>query len=164
MRSDWVAQSSVRGLSNWLHDRLWHHLATELDTVDGVHLVDLGPTREVIIGVRYRIRMKRHDLVGRVNTYPTQTALAFFEQERSEPTLDTLEEIRLIAGYEWDPDTREMGRAVLSLRDGQDNILWLVEIPSDGGEGTVDLIVPPVPGPTLPTITVPDEADETESE
>jgi len=50
------------------------------------------------------------------------------------PPFDGLAEIRLIAGYQWNSTTHEIGPAVLSLRDGLDNVLWMIELlePVDG--------------------------------
>ncbi|MCQ4042996.1 hypothetical protein ACFOSC_13835 [Streptantibioticus rubrisoli] len=153
----WVSQSSERGLANWIHDRLWAHLTAELDGHPGVTLTDGEPTRELIVGVSYRLRVKRHREDGQVRSYATQTALEFFAQGTQE-TFPGLEEVRLTAGYEWDPDARKIGEAVLSLRDGQENVVWLVPL-RGVGEGAVDGNVQPVrpaaPQPPMPSIEVP---------
>jgi len=46
----WVADSSERGLSNWIHDRLWAHLRRQLTDVDSIGLLD----QEVRLGFGYR--------------------------------------------------------------------------------------------------------------
>ncbi len=60
------------------------------------------------VGVTYRVRVKRHHTDGMVNSYPTLTALDFFGQRGTLP-IPGLEEINLIAGYEWDREERAMG-------------------------------------------------------
>ena len=70
------------------------------DGVREVSFVDRPPTREIYVGTRYRLRVKKHDIDGAIATYLTQGALDFLEQEPA--TFDGLEEIRLIAGYGWD--------------------------------------------------------------
>src|SRR5215204_157668 len=68
----WVAQSTERGLANWIHDRLWAWIVVALDGLDGVTVIDHEPIRELYVGTRYRLRVKRHHLDGRVASYPTQ--------------------------------------------------------------------------------------------
>ena len=154
LRPPWVAQASERGLATWTHDRLWAHLTSLLDGHPGVTLSDGEPTREVVVGVSYRLRVKRHREEGQVSSYPTQTALEFFAQGVQD-TFPGLEEVRLVAGYEWEADSREIGEAVLSLRDGQDNVVWLVPLPDVGQAGTVQPVRPTAPEPSLPSIDVP---------
>ncbi|MFF6808362.1 hypothetical protein ACFZAG_00465 [Streptomyces sp. NPDC012403] len=154
----WVAEASERGLANWIHDRLWSHLTSLLDGHPGVTLSHGEPTREVVVGVSYRLRIKRHREDGQVSSYPTQTALEFFAQGVQD-TFPGLEEVRLVAGYEWEADSREIGEAVLSLRDGQDEVVWLVPLPDvgeAGGRGTVQPVRPTAPEPSLPSINVPE--------
>ena len=112
---------------------------------------DQPPTRELYIGTRYRLRVKKHDIEGRVTTYLTDGALDFLEQEPA--TLDGLEEVRLIAGYRWDPELREIGAAVLSLRDGKDNIAWMHELDEPaGGAGAGATPINPSTAPRAPEI------------
>ena len=40
--------------------------------------------------------------------------------------------LRLIFGYVWDEDSDEMGAAVLSMRHGIKNVLWVHEMPNTG--------------------------------
>ncbi|MFG3147208.1 hypothetical protein [Streptomyces sp. NPDC048243] len=153
----WVAQHSERGLANWIHDRLWAHLIAELDGHPGVTLTDGEPTRELTVGISYRLRVKRHRDDGQVSSYATQTALEFFAQGPQE-AFPGFEEVRLTAGYEWDPDARKIGEAVLSLRDGQEKVVWLVPLRSAGeppATGTVQPVQPTTPTPQLPSIDVP---------
>ncbi|MCW2541551.1 MAG: hypothetical protein JWN95_3276 [Frankiales bacterium] len=74
------------------------------------------------------------------------------EQEPAQ-TLDGLDEVRLIAGYRWDAELRELGPAVISLRSGPDKIVW-TEILDEPVDGTVVSAVPIVPagGPRAPEI------------
>lgn len=100
---------------------------------------------------RGRLRLKKHDIEGSISTYPTQGALEFLEQEP--PALDGLEEIRLIAGYRWNPDERAIGGAVISLRHSKDDLAWMHDL-DEPPAGSVVTTVPIVPasGPGRPTI------------
>ncbi|WP_411149611.1 hypothetical protein [Streptomyces sp. A30] len=155
--SSWVSDSSERGLANWIHDRLWANLCAEFDAQPGVALSDREPTREITVGVNYRLRVKRHRIDGKVSSYATQTALEFYAQG-AQQAFPGFEEIRLIAGYDWDADTRSMGDAVLSLRDGEEEVVWLITLP-EAGAGTVGVPAQPIrptgPEPALPTIDLP---------
>lgn len=155
-RPDFVAQQSKRGLANWLHDRLWFHLTVLLEGVPNVFLVDDGPTREVTVGLSYRMRVKRHQPDGAVSTYPTQTALEFLDQPNQQLVLASMEEHHLIAGYEWLNDSYEIGVPVLTMRDGRDNILWQIELPEFGDEATASPIQRPATGPPKLIIEVSD--------
>jgi cobalamin biosynthesis protein CbiD len=69
-----------------------------------------------------------------------------------------MEETRLLAGYVWDKDLRDVGAAIISLRDGQDNIVWaevLAEVTDnlDAGDGAT-IVTPQQARPTPPTIEV----------
>jgi hypothetical protein len=150
----WASQGTDRGLLSWCHDRAWAHLSRLFDDLDRVSFVDRPPLREMYVGTRYRMRWKKHDLEDRVSTYPTQTALGFLEQDLA--TLDGLEEVRLVAGYRWDPVLREIGTGILTLRDGNENIVWshVLDEPVDGSVTEVTPIVP-TGGPTAPQIGMP---------
>ena len=154
----WVSDHGERGLANWLHDRLWSHVVAIFDAVPGVVLHEGGPTREVIVNSRFRLRLKRHHMDGAVSSYPTQTALEFFDEPVVQFTLDGLGEVRLVAGYEWDKDLRRIGRAVLSLREGKDNVIWLEELPEPDEASATPLVTAAGdgPGPREPSIAVVD--------
>lgn len=155
LRPGWVAQQSERGLANWIHDRVWAHLLVQLDGVDQVDMVDKEPRREVFVGTTYRIRVKRHHLDGSVSCYPTTAALDFLGQGGTLP-IPTLEEVKLIAGYEWDREERAMGVPLLSLRKGRENIIWSVPLPEVDEQGHGGTVVRPVtPEPTGPVINLP---------
>ncbi len=149
---EFAAQASSRGSANWIHDRLWHHVRALLDDIDDVLLIDLGVTREVVLGGRYRIRMKRHHPPAQVATYPTQTAMHFMSQAQEQLVLEGLEQVSLIAGYVWFGDSAEIGPAVLSMRDGQDNVLWVHELPEADTAGAQPTVT------TLPPLEEPEEA------
>jgi len=142
----WVADATDRGLLNWCHDRMWVHATRVFQGVEEVTLVDRPPLREMYVGTRYHLRVKKHDVEGGVSTYLTQGALDFLEQEPQ--TLEGLEEIRLIAGYRWLADERTLGAAVISLRDGRDRVKWMHDL-DEPGEGLVTTTVPILP-PTQP--------------
>lgn len=107
------------------------HVDVALEGIGEARVFEHGATREVIVDgtVRtYRIRVKRHDVAGRVSTYPTQGALEFLDQPPLQQTFEGLGQAHLIVGYQWEADTHEIGPAVLSLREGKDNIIWLTEL------------------------------------
>jgi len=159
----WVAASSERGLANWIHDRQWDHLVSLLTDIAGVSLVDKEPTRDVYVGINYQLRIKRHHWDGKVSTYPTQTALEFMAQPPAQEPLDGMEELHLIAGYYWDKDLRDITAAVLSLRDGVDKQIWLIELPLPPGNlGTGTSAFPVSPTPKAPTIDAGVRADKDE--
>lgn len=149
---DIVASHSPRGLANWIHDRLWHHLVTELEEQDDVRILDRGPTREIYIDERYRVRVKRHSRKGAVASYPTRAALEFMEQSQLFG-FDSSTEHHLIVGYEWDQGRFEIGRAVLSMRDGIDNLVWLVVLEDEHAQAVTPM-ARPVQSPSRPMIDV----------
>ena len=152
----WVADHSERGLANWINDRLWAHLFTLGDAIPGMTLTEKGVTREVTVGATYLLRFKRHDEDGNVASYATQTFLEFAEQPIQQ--LPGMEEVRLIAGYEWNRDARDVGVAVLSLRDGRDNVIWKEPLPevTDEEERGASVTTPEQFAPTAPTVVVAD--------
>lgn len=162
LRPDWVSAHSKSGLAHWLQDRLWAHMTIELDGLPDVDMSDREPHREIGVGYTYRFRVKRHKAGGKVETYPTPLALRFMAQGQA--TLDGLEEINLIVGYEWDDELREVGPAVVSLRDAI-GVKWCepLDDPHSGeGGGNVAPVVPHT-APPSPVIThgADDQADET---
>lgn len=160
----WVADHSERGLAGWIHDRLWAHLRRALDDNDQVVLTDTGSTREIAVGLRYRVRVKRHSPGDRVRSYPTKAALAFWAQS---DTLEGLEEIRLGFGYRWDPEERRIGKTVISLRDGLGtDAIWVVEVDAGAAGaagGTRPITVNPV-DPSLPQIDLSEALGRDEDE
>ena len=147
---EFVIDASPRGLANWIHDRLLKRLSDAVEGMDHVSVVESGPTREIFVSgsaLLYRIRVKRHDVVGMVSTYPTQGALEFMEQT-FQPTLDGRFKVHLMLGYQWEADAYEIGPTVLSLRDGMKNIIWRVYLdrPAATGSGATDLRPPSLPG------------------
>jgi len=148
----WAAEHSKRGLANWIHDRLWAHLLVRLDGLANVSIVDREPLREIWVSNNYCVRAKRHHLDGAISTYPTDTALEFLAQP-GQLTLDGLVEMHLVIGYEWDKETNEVGRAVISLRDS-DYVVFVDELPDDGEKGTAQGVTPlPPTEPAPPVVT-----------
>jgi hypothetical protein len=146
---DFVARHSDRGLANWIHDMLWYHLTRLLYEVPEVSFVDKGPTRELYVGTRYRLRAKRHSEDGAVSGYDTQTALEFWLQDQALPGL---EQVKLIVGYVWLEESNSIGEPVLSLRDGKDKVVWQVLLRADSTGATVPTPFPARPGPGAPSI------------
>lgn len=148
----WVAAHSERGLASWIHDRQWDHLVALLTGVAGVSFVDKEPVRDIWVGITYQLRIKRHHWDGKVSTYPTQAALDFLAQPAEQGTLEGLDEVHLIAGYHWDKELRDITAGVLSLRDGLNRQVWLIELPLPGTPSTGISPLPVSPTPTAPTI------------
>ena len=149
---DFVASHSSRGLANWIHDRLWHHLVTELHGQDRVRILDSGPTREIFVDDKYRVRVKRHSRTGAVASYPTRAAIEFMEQPQLF-TSDDYTENHLIIGYKWDQKRFEIGRTVLSMHDGIDNVVWFVSL-GDEHTGIGQPLAPSAASPQRPVIDV----------
>lgn len=128
-----AARHSNRGILNWVHDQFFAHVRAQFEsTVDETHVLDREPVRDIFVGPNFRFRFKKHSDQDMVTSYPTNAFLAFAAQDP--PQL--IQEVRLIGGYRWDQETREIGTAVLSARDGRSNVLWALELTeSAGGEG-----------------------------
>ncbi len=153
----WASSDSERGLANWINDRLWDHLVRLLDGSDMVAVREQGSTRELLIRDRIRIRVKRHDMNGAISTYPTQTALSFYEQSGQLVVFDGLPEVYLAAGYVWERESREIGSPVVSLRDGVDNLVWMHELPEPPVESVVSM--PPASDAPAPTVVAREETE-----
>ena len=159
-RPNWFPTMHSRCLSNIIHDRVWSRLVALIESDTATNVIETGATREIGIGTHLRLRIKRHHVGDKISTYPTRTAIEFWQQNTND-TLPGLEEVRVAVGYRWDPDIREIGAPVVSLRDGKDNVVWAVELnePAEGEKVTWKTIEP-----TLPTIDLGDLADETDDE
>lgn len=111
------------------------------------------------VGVHLRLRVKRHHVGDMISTYPTRTAIEFWQQG-NQYAFPGLEEVRIGVGYRWDRGTRQIGAPLLSLRDGKDNVIWAVEL-DEPAEG-LKVAWTPIE-PTLPTLDFGDldhEGDE----
>lgn len=141
-----AARHSQRGILNWIHDQFFAHLRGQFEAaVTDSTVVDREPHREIFVGHTFRFRFKKHSASDMVSSFPTPGFLDFAMQDP--PQL--IQEIRLIGGYRWDPDTREIGAAVLSARDGRDNVLWVIEL-AEGAAGEALHFAPRAPQPDLP--------------
>lgn len=164
VRPRYVAEASERGLANWIHDRLWIHLIEHLDDDPATHFRDSGPTREFRVGAQYLFRAKRHRAGDRISSYPTATAQAFWNQDTITLFPDA-DEVRLAAGYRWDPELREINEAIISLRDGMDHVVWAVALILEPDSNAVQIRPLDDEAPALPFIDVAEEAvDDDESE
>lgn len=160
-RASWVASSSERGLANWIHDRVWAHLVNEVDHLPEVVVHDSPPIRELFISrdLNFRLRIKRHDSLGRVASFPTQGVLDFYEQGQNVGVLPGMEEWKLIAGYVWEKATHDIGPPVLSYRDGVENLVWIRELDENLPAGGVVVPTPPRTAPPSPQIRISSEPD-----
>lgn len=157
----WFPPMSDRCLANLIHDRLWAHMLGLEGEQATVTMHESGATREIVMG-QFRLRLKRHHLDDRVSNYPTQTALDFWVQQNN-GVLRGLEEITLAAGYRWDKEMKAIAAPVISYRDGQENVIWAMELLEGTAAGTVSVpgdsgAIPitwtPVTEPELPVIDV----------
>lgn len=162
-RPGWFPTMSDRCLANLIHDRLWAHMLSLGDDQSGVTMHESGATREIVIG-QFRLRLKRHQFDGRVSNYPTQTAIEFWIQQ-NDGVLPGMEEITLAAGYRWHKDTKSIGVAVVSYRDGQENMIWAMELRgATSGETVTPITWAPVDTPDLPTIEITGIGEEDEAD
>ncbi|MCW2843478.1 MAG: hypothetical protein JWN22_1394 [Nocardioides sp.] len=151
-----AARHSQRGILNWVHDQFFANARAQFESnVEGTSVLDREPTRDIFVGHTFRFRLKKHTDDDMVSSYPTDAFLAFALQDP--PQL--IQEVRLIGGYRWDSETREIGTAVLSARDGKSNVLWVVELAetASAADGLVHFqprgVDPNLPSlPSLPTI------------
>lgn len=154
---DFAAEQNSSGLAHWIHNRMWARAVAALDDIDGVSVVDSGSTREIYVRADFRIRLKRHSLIGAIRNYPTAAALDFISQEPDLLTLLGITTLNISVGYEWEESTRSMGNAVISLRDGSfDEVMWMTDLPaaSSTGGASVRPIVPSGDSPEAPVIEV----------
>jgi hypothetical protein len=163
---DWAADNAARTTADLIHDWMWTDLKQQLDLLPHVNLIDQDPLREIGVRVEsedrlsYLLRIKLHHLDGRTSSYQTQTVMDFDLQGVNE-TFQGWGEVRLYAGYEWEKDTRTMGAPVISLRDGRNKIIWVHELPDQGGSAGATVSRPTRPGaPTLPVVDVPGRNSE----
>ena len=125
----WFTSFSNRFTANFLHERVWAGLVGRLDELDNVIVLDREPHRQLHTQT-YVLRVKRHHPGDRISSYPTEGALRFWS---SEVTLPGLEQVGLALGYMWDTDLREVGDAVISLRDELDKPVWAVLVQRGAG-------------------------------
>jgi hypothetical protein len=146
-RPGWFPTMHSRCMSNLIHDRIWARLVAAVELDAATNIIEVGATREIAIGPHLRLRIKRHHTGDRISTYPTRTAIEFWQQSLG--ALPGLEEVRIAVGYRWDPDIRRIGAPLVSLRDGRDNVIWAIEL-NEPAEGEIVTWNPVAP--TDPTI------------
>jgi hypothetical protein len=161
--ANWLANNAKRTVANLIHDWMWTAVSTELSETTHVTVIDRDPTRELSIRVEsehrlsYLMRLKRHHLDGSTSSYQTQTVIDF-ELQGGNATFPGFAEVRLEAGYEWDDETRAMGTALITLRDGRDNVIWTLPLPPHAAStGTVTH--PTTPEPVFPVVGIQGEED-----
>ena len=150
---DWVAQMFQREVAGFVHSRIWAHLTLLLDGVDGFAFTTREPHREASIsgptGRTFVVRVKRHNEGDRISSYPTATDIEFWGG--GQMPFEGWEAVSLAAGYRWASDTGEVGPAVISYREGKNNVIWAVEIDGGAADGSVPLTYTPIL-PDLPQI------------
>lgn len=156
-----VAEATQRGLHNWLHDRMFANALAEVDSLPDVAVIDREPIRDLYFGGQFRVRMKAHHAGDLVTAYPTAASLDFYSQGW-QPTFPSMEEVRLVAGYRWDPELRQMNEAVISYRDGREKVLWAVELIQATQSGIMHF--KPHELPPMPEIELGDLGDQGQTE
>jgi hypothetical protein len=160
-RPGWVADHSERGLANWIHDRIWANLRREVDGITDVTLIEKHSTRELLVGDRFRARIKRHSSGDRISSYPTKSAMSFWGQSNQLPGL---EEVCLGFGYRWEAEERLMGATVISLRESLDGPpIWAVVVDTAQAGGATVITTSPI-DPSLPQIDLSTAIDRTRDE
>lgn len=150
---DWAADETGRGSANFIHDRIWAHLHTQLDGIDDVTFADNEPTRQLGIGSRYVIRVKRHREHDCVRSYPTGTAWQFWSGDPAGvEALPGMRIVPLALGYRWDAEAKLFGSAVLSYRTDMDKPVWVAELEETPAETGATTLWRPVGGPSLPDV------------
>lgn len=162
LHPDWLAINTQRTIACLLHDWMWSEVDRQFEDLEHISLIDNNVKREILVRVDsadrllYRIRMKRHHLDGRTSSYRTQTVIDF-ETQGVTQSFPGFDECRLESGYEWDTETRSIGPGVLTLRNGQDTVLWTYQLPGEPGGAAGPggpIVYPTVPGPKPPTVDV----------
>jgi hypothetical protein len=155
----WFPSFTGRFTANFLHERIWDRLVRAVDGVEGIHISDREPVRELRSGTAYLIRIKRHHPGDRISAYPTEASSAFWSN--SQLTLDGMEAFSLALGYYWDADLRAVGDAILSFRDGRDNPIWAIQLRNDTGNAAGFAWAPVAPDlPEIDLSRVVREAEE----
>ncbi|QYL29476.1 hypothetical protein TM48_03963 [Mycobacterium shottsii] len=157
-KPEWFVNFSKRFVANFIHERVWDSMVSQVHDHPGVTVVDREPTRQIHFGTNYVVRFKRHTGKLKIESFPTKGALAFWAN-RATPTLPGLEVWTLAMGYIWQPELGEIGDAILSFRDGKDKPIWSVTLNSHGGESATDITWEPI-DPQLPQLDLSDVATE----
>lgn len=156
-KPEWFVNFSKRFVANFIHERMWHSMTSQVAGHPDVTVVDEEPTRQIHFGANYVVRFKRHDSRLRIETFPTGGALAFWTNQAALPGLEL---VTLAMGYIWEPDLGEIGDAILSFRDGKNKPLWSVTLTSrGGGEAATDITWEPI-DPTLPQLDLSEVIEE----
>nr|BAM76244.1 hypothetical protein [Janibacter sp. TYM3221] len=144
-----AARHTNRGLLNWIHDQYFANVVATFEEVNDRSIRDKEPIRELYLGSVFRFRFKAHDANDGVSSYPTPA----FEQFATQGSLEALQEVRLIAGYRWDKEAGQIEEAVVTLRDGKNDVRWSIVL-DEGEELGVSIYTPrDMPDlPSLPTI------------
>lgn len=145
---------------------IWAHLEDELYGVDGIEFVSREPHRQINlqtpVGRVYTMRVKRHSQRDRIRSYSTLSDVRFWSGG-VKPTIEGLECINLAVGYRWRKDTRDIGAAVISYREGKHNVVWAYTIdPGSAGSAAPFTYTPIVP--ELPQIDLRDSQDSHQAE
>lgn len=163
----WCAGMFQREIAGLVHSRIWWYLTHDLRGMDGVQLHTKEPHREVRLvgplGRTVAVRIKRHSDQDRISSYPTASDIEFWGGSRH--TVGGMEEITLAAGYRWDREQEQVGPAVISYREGRDNLVWAVEVEApDGPTGPLRYVsvAPRQWEVDLPTRTAVEEAERDE--
>ncbi|OJV98931.1 MAG: hypothetical protein BGO47_14280 [Microbacterium sp. 67-17] len=143
--SDWHVDWSDRTLAGVIHDRLWSHVTHDVEALEAnIVVTDNGTTRTICIDDSVGLRVKRHSMDGQISGYRTRGSRDFYMG-----TLAGLEVENLAIGYEWIPETRSIGRAVLSKQKSTGaEPIWVIGV-GEIDDGILHVpyepIIPPQP-------------------
>jgi hypothetical protein len=158
LRPQWFVNFSKRFIANFIHERMWDSMVSQVATHGGVTVVDQEPTRQIHFGTNYVLRFKRHTGKLKIETFSTTGALAFWTNSA---TLPGFELLTLAMGYIWEPELGEIGDTILSFRDGKDKPVWSVTLTREAGESATDITWAPT-DPELPQLDLSEVIDEDE--
>ncbi|MCL3777535.1 MULTISPECIES: hypothetical protein [unclassified Actinomyces] len=124
-----ITRLSKRTVAGILHNLLWSSFSARVAALPRVMAIDEEPVHQVGIGLRYRVRIKRHRPDERIAFYPTRAAMEFWASAQG--TFSGLRGCSLAFGYVWDPDLRAPVDAAISLQDGRDGAVWMIRLAPD---------------------------------
>ncbi|MCW1824054.1 hypothetical protein OLG66_24350 [Mycobacterium senegalense] len=155
-KPQWFVNFSKRFVANFIHERMWDSMTSQVASHPEVTVVDEEPTRQIHYGANYVVRFKRHAANLRIETFPTSGALAFWTNQAALPGLEL---VTLAMGYIWEPELGEIGEAILSFRDGKNNPVWSATLTSPAGGEATGITWEPI-DPQLPQLDLSDVVEE----
>jgi len=154
---EWTAGMFERESASLIHSNLRRHLVRDVESIPNVTAFNREPYFEMAaegaVGRFYKIRVKRHDALDLISSFPTPSDQRFWGDMPS--GFDQLEVVNLAFGYRWKKEDKAVGAAVLSYREGKSNPIWSVELQRPGGSLTAPIAFSPIL-PSLPLVDLRD--------